>query len=1564
MSLNVNDVEANYTLFREIFFQLVQREVKKNDRALICSEFDNWMERVSSHDDSNKLTSFELTLISSMAEHIMLPDDYFYVCSQFGQISEQRVGVAGYTLILVVLYARYLYNIKGRNTVDVYKLNHGIMLNMNHLPFGRVVIDVDIVSDTVTKSAADHALKFFVYLLLHFVEKGSKVLVTKNMDVLNSSSFHLITENQFDIISVELVKKFCATYSTDMIKVDLVFMWALPNGRYHQPQGYYYLGKDDLNDKRNFNSVAGKKIEYCKFQRNNPLRFEEWMLMAPVTVSRIDSVFSILKETNSVPANNLYMRLHKNKAAVSYMTLEMKDSIEDMCATTDNVVERIPFLKIFNKVRLLDIPRRHNDKEKLLHMNMISVCMGSLRLIFAPHRQSLFERSFASPGKDEIEKIWHEEAATEQYTSPSEFYEILLHTKISIDPGCSLVDIFANSNGVDEEDLLHHDSTTLDEFSDLIDPSHKADDRIEKFFNLSFTYTFKARDIKYLNTFYNSEKFCYNGSLVDRVCASIWQYCTRTHAVNKVLLQMLYLYYCQKNDIPMYIDEHEYEQIMTECSEHMLTPNFPNCPRFGGKLSHRSQIGHFWPEYSGNMNTKIMLHILKISVEKNHTMATLALLINSGVWKNKIVRWSSVFLIHLFEKNSFLAEVGSMSEIHVTENPELQNEAPLKMLYIICSYWCDDLKQTTLAQTIQLSYRFPHLAHLLLDVGSTESIVQVFDNFTKIAGLPLSEDTPDSSSHRSKKRKRTGDESSGVSVYSNLYASILQICAKDIFSFVVDYVVPCYRIVYFTYIYDCNRYVPDFRMDESFRNRVPELIDTEPSSYNYWYRREMGIYNSFLGTFDAHSPALFSGVTIKTPSFVRNNMCVFNMFDMHLKNRLFTILAKGIHFCDFLDYQKTALILCGTIYNPSIKSTEEKFQCITSSLQVCTMDLHANLPCPPQLFDELQKTTHLKYIYYWYYMILCEMSKSLTLDINHPAQYILSFMDPNNNDACLTTENVKNDDSINSSHLLMCVEPEFIENESSILKMVHLHIFSLESKLNDEDQMETTDEPTYLTSILPAHMNNQQNNFLPYNNVMMSPNIWNMDNMWIETMNAVPDQTIMQRADINEKIIHNIQTLGGRKFELFILLNVSWHIRMLHDTPLNSTRYMEYIKKNRIEIYKELIEIVERSIGPFFLSDGQDKLIQYFKKFTESTSLSVDPLDFHLEPKPGYLIPVPNDKTQLGEQIHELDHDLHAGVLGFIIQAQLNRLTIVDKLKMVCKFTRPINRERTSVGLLNRPRTGKNAFVEKLTTKLFPSYSINSYRYNDLMNCENENGNKLLEAFNSNLLVSFDEVESLANQFKTLSNNSQLTGRRLYAVGNAILYINSHIIFMANKDPVCSDAAIIDRIKVFDRYFQFTSFNADAVFPRVSAIHDVTTSEINATFANQCLLQTLPTESANVDEFGLYTLVWQMATLFGHTQQEPCTQRWTAQMKRTMSRFVHSTDPALYIITHKIQPTTMADQITMTAFKQCVQAAISQDRTIPRNNLPVVLHDILDRMKSYTLVHDNGVEYITARVIV
>lgn len=1544
----MDKIKENFAAFDLIFRKLLLHSVRKNSQSIILEKFNSW---ITNND-------FEVDLLHTISNAVLNPDNYFYASNEFGGTSELRIGASGYVLICLVLYCRYL-NACRAGITTVGQLNHGLKLNLRRVPVARICLDIDIDNALLNESMASSAMKFVVWNVLHFVEPGSRLLITQNGDVANTKSFHLISETQFDVISFETIRNYIQHQANKCgtMKIDTVNNWSFPNGRFHAPIAICCT--PSTKDTTSFNEFVFQKKPVPEI-----LSFDDWMLMMPVNPFSINSTYSILDEVKSCSPQHLHCIMNVNINTgyyIKYLTnVHLFEDIDlDVDVHSKRLhIQRVKYNNLFRTANRIDIPREKNVDGRLV-FDSFSINLSSLRLLFSSYRHAIVENAIARQQQIPVETFDESIVATTNYDDlaiPHEFYEILLQTRLHFCDDFDMKEVFRS---LPEKTAICSDKQLMfNSFSNADRQEHAQTDKVKEFFLKNFTFSFRSSDIYLLNNCYHFTDFPINIVMV--LSSSLWNVFRTRNALMPIILKCLYVHYCQKNSIEMFIDERELQEIMQEASESGFTPNF-QVSYFGGKLSSRSIIGAHWDKLT-DVNVRIILHILKISLENGHYFATLSLTVASRVWKHDVVSNAIIFLLNLFERSRFLDK--NDETVNVDSSDVYVNEAPPQMLYTF-SQFLSGLEEKNLTTTLAKSFRFSFLSRVLIDLNCLTSleILQYFLAFCNFQCLRTEQESEGGRS-RNKKAKRPRIESSR---FKGIYELIANISSPVVVKYLIDNVVCMYKIGSFTYLYDIDQYVLDRNMSDSVVPLVQDVTDTEPSVYNFWIRREMGIYHSFLGTFDTHSPALFSGVYIETPNFISNTE-TFNMFNYHLKNRLFNVLAKGVHFCKYLNYQQTALVLCGNIYKPSnvtdvVECDGDSLKFAVSSLQVCRDDLKSTLPYPKQLMNNLYKTSKLKYIYQWFYMILCEISQGITIEIARPSAYIFPFQDPNSEYLAIAEEKKNIDIEENDETCLnySTIGREMLK-ESEILKYVtqYLHTQQSSSKVTDQTGPSI---PKYLQKLVPTQMSSSSEDaFSPYN--VITANFFNADDLWLDTMNMMPSPDLLNNVvDIDETIRNHIISVGGKEFEMFIMLLVSWHIRTLHKNFFTSSLYMQYIKKHRQILYDELQEILAQSVGPFFLSHGQQSLVHYFKKFTKCTRLDVDALNFNIQPPRGYVVPTRND-DYIGEIESVDDDDIHSGVIAFIIQAQFNKETILDLLKMVTKCTRPVNRERIAMMFLNRPRTGKNAFSDTLTQSLFKTSQQNSYRYADLINCEHEsNGNKLSVAFNRNLVCSFDEVESLPNVFKTVCNNACLSGRLLYTDTGSSFYINAHPILISNIDPVCKECAVVDRVRVFDRYYQFTSLNPAVVIHRSDGVHHIDIPEVNTVFAVQNLLQTLPKENTTVGEHGMYLLIWQMATLFANTQQEPCSQRFTNQMQKTMSRFIHATDPAKYLIAHKIKQNT-SEPITVQAFKASIQSIIAQDRTIPRStsfNLNSIIHDVLDRLQLLCFT-TKGIEYISAKV--
>lgn len=1000
--------------FRAAYMYILNTDIRKQHREELTNKFTKWV----TNSFLGKGSDFEQDLVQTISKAVIHVDQFFCVSSEYGGFHEVKIGSAGYTLILIVLYCRYLYAFSkiadqklDKNTF-VVMLNHGLKINLRCSPICRVVIDVDLDNKELSTKMGSEAKAYIFSQLALFLPPKCRILITKNCSVPNTQSFHLITDHQFDVKSAEEIKMYIHDVgnSKNTMKVDYVDQWALPHSRFHFPVGFY-------NRENGISEVL--PIEYDKV-----LPFNEWCYMAPIDNMTIEKTFCILRESKSFNIhNNRYLQISDAKFMTFGYTskqtdmslqqeatpagIRLDDDDDDLMGLENdetgpkllsilqkekflrqNKVVRIKFMQIFDSTHEIIIPcQKMVDNRCVIETYTINV--SNIRMIFPPHRREIIQKTinrvFARETGADID-VNVDVYTTSNTEIPREFYEILLTTQLNFVKGYSISDVFKgrasdspasisleNDQGIEKSDFFEQFSTTKK-------PVHQICDIVKKFEDLPATYTFTQKDISQLSLCYSIPKF--EVKILSDVCDSIWDYLVAStsdkddYIIVKSLIKYLYIRYCYKHNIICYLTNNEIEIINNDlvkaCSDLKckIAPENVNVMT-DGTLSPFSYFGKHWNTYKHNPDIKIMLHLLKISIEESHNMAALSLMINSHVWDKDISTNAIVFLLNLFEKNRFICKdflnyasaSGSSSNHQSSVNngrlsimnfDRTSEEAPIKTLYTFVQY-LNINEDTTLSTTITNAFRFSYLVNLMLD-GGTKRAEEVFNEFKLITDINViaegveDESTPEqnatvsgptarkrkkntTSSNSAPFKKRSNGKSTGVSYYSGLYAKILDYPAP-ISNFIIRHVVLMFKVGSLNMIYDTNEFICDGNMPSEINDRIPLTPDPEPCIYNFWYRRQMGIYNSFITTTDAHSPSLFNNISIKSPRFAANNIAIQNMFDDHLNNRIFYVLMLGIHFCKYMCYQKFALVTCANIYNPNIVTSEGQFIFFTNIIYV------------------------------------------------------------------------------------------------------------------------------------------------------------------------------------------------------------------------------------------------------------------------------------------------------------------------------------------------------------------------------------------------------------------------------------------------------------------------------------------------------------------------------------------------------------------------------------------------------------------------------------------------------
>lgn len=291
------------------------------------------------------------------------------------------------------------------------------------------------------------------------------------------------------------------------------------------------------------------------------------------------------------------------------------------------------------------------------------------------------------------------------------------------------------------------------------------------------------------------------------------------------------------------------------------------------------------------------------------------------------------------------------------------------------------------------------------------------------------------------------------------------------------------------------------------------------------------------------------------------------------------------------------------------------------------------------------------------------------------------------------------------------------------------------------------------------------------------------------------------------------------------------------------------------------------------------------QQFCENTSLTLDG-DFNEPMPPGYKL------NYVVPTVYDMN--IYRAVGDLLVQSQYNHEVLVDLLKTFSRFQHRGNTERLCTAFTNRTASGKSELMKMLCTQLYTGhYSTQNYTGQDLTSSQSKDGNNLAHTMNKNLLTSFEELQTLENEFKLLCGSGELPARKLYTDGKASVRINSHIIFATNLDPKTSDAAVLSRLNIFERRFQFVPCNPLVVAERkkIYSDHD----EISNDLGIQILLERAP--RVRVDHgFGYYLMMFLMSDIFLNTFISPVSVKTTNTLKRTKNSFTYNAQPARYIL--------------------------------------------------------------------
>lgn len=359
-------------------------------------------------------------------------------------------------------------------------------------------------------------------------------------------------------------------------------------------------------------------------------------------------------------------------------------------------------------------------------------------------------------------------------------------------------------------------------------------------------------------------------------------------------------------------------------------------------------------------------------------------------------------------------------------------------------------------------------------------------------------------------------------------------------------------------------------------------------------------------------------------------------------------------------------------------------------------------------------------------------------------------------------------------------------------------------------------------------------------------------------------------------------------------------------------------------------------------NDGRS-LPTIFKIFCENTRLELCE-DFNEQPPPGYeLNCMPSTK---------FDTQIYRSVCDLIYQSQFNGEILVDLLKSFSRFQHRGNIDRLCTAFTNKTATGKSELMKMLCDQVSTThYSTQSFAGQDLILSQNKDGSSLASSMNKNLLTSFEELQALNNEFKLMCGFGELANRKLYSNNKATMRINSHIIFSTNLDPKTSDAAVLERLIIFERKFQFVQCKSQIKNGRGKAFNKI--DEVCDELGVQILLECLPRGKIECG-FGYYLMMFILNDVFLYNFTSPVSLKTTPTLKKIKDTFIYNAQPARYILENNLLSFSYENPMPLDVFDAQATCMFKTLRTsMTQFRISDALTELKDQLSKYVDTEKN-----------
>lgn len=722
----------------------------------------------------------------------------------------------------------------------------------------------------------------------------------------------------------------------------------------------------------------------------------------------------------------------------------------------------------------------------------------------------------------------------------------------------------------------------------------------------------------------------------------------------------------------------------------------------------------------------------------------------------------------------------------------------------------------------------------------------------------------------------------------------------DIFA---RYIVFMYQLGSTFYVFQKNAYgrlSPADELDTSYATGRAD--HEEPSHDMYWYRREIGIFFSISSHFEYNAPSLFSPINIRTyPPLVSHGDSIFRTDDEELKSLMLDTFLKARHFLDFCGYNQLAFVLLSPITPTASPTTPYE------TVQIILVDLNIKGPFP-DFKSHIHKFEQLHLAMSHLYAVVCSISSHCKVDIENPA----SFIELCGADCVMDEEALNVRETGSEISAFEQIGGTFTGDETIFIKLLRLAVGKPDTVATSNRSNDT--DIVYLDV---AHITTETTDSIKiYVATRFFDGVFNGKKI---DFTSLPDSTVN-----------------------FILLLLSWFVRFNTQHVLSPTAFFTFMDSVRGVVYNELTELVTLFIGRPMVHRDTKNLQAHLKAFCQNTVVTIDS-------KFNALIP-PGFSLGVSKLDHKYADDIYFGIAGLIVFGQFVYDNTLDIHRFLVRFAHRGNVDRFVFALLNRTGTGKNFMIEYIIDLLFPTQYMQKYANTHFQNNEKEAGNILTDSMNCNLLVWFDEVESLPPSCKTFVGFGVLSEREFHSKAYVNKRINSHVIISANSDPIGKDSATNNRMRPIDRKMQYVELIENINISRTDGVADTTLSKINEYLGVQLLLSRLPSGGeTRVDDVGLFLTIWNSIQLFLNTFSSPVSRKISKKMQQRMEKYLYTAEPALYLLKNNLIRCTPSQSMSLLDFENRVVALFGQYKNIIGGGFVVsdAVLDLKDRLSNY-----------------